>query len=231
MQGTSYARDARNEEHRVYALQLDAGQWRALQVSYKVGDLLMPCCDASAVPKTSPYGLQFFAHASGQCSASEEGQWHLRGKEIVAATAREFGISALIEHPSADGWRADVWLDIAKAPVAIEVQHSYQHLRDYHRRQARYRASGVRCLWLVQERPYRTLLHATMRQRWLEEFGRAAWPEGEAACLKDLPVALLKINGEAMVTGPCLHARLREVLYAFIENRFMWNAGAWVIGP
>lgn len=227
MLDTTYARDARDKERRVYAADLSPAQWRALQVSYRIGDLLMPCCDAPAVPKESPLGLQFFAHAGGQCSTSPEGQWHQLGKEVVAVAARKLGIAAVIEHPSPDGWRADVWLDVAEAPAAIELQHSYQHLRDYQRRQARYRDAGVRCLWLLMEAPYQTLLKATLRKRWIES-GRAL-PKNECGCIPDFPVAMLKLEDASGVFGPRLNASLHDVLDAFVTDRFVWRGGAWVI--
>lgn len=234
MHDTSYARYAADPELRLQAHMLNAEEWRSLQTSYRVGGLLMPCCEAAAIPKTSPYGLQFFAHAGGQCSTSPEGVWHLTGKETVAKTAREMGIAASIEHSSTYGWRSDVWLMIDDAPVAVEIQHSYQHLRDYRRRQARYTEQGVRCLWLVMAKPYKTLLESSLKNRWIEEFGRGKWPEGENQCLRDVPVGMLNLDQEhnPMVIGPRLGASLYVVLQAFMENRFVWDKGAWVVeGP
>ena len=231
MHDTSYARDAANPELRLHAHTLNADEWRNLQTSYQVGDLLMPCCEASAIPKTSPYGLQFFAHAGGQCSSSPEGLWHLAGKEKVAQTAREMGIQAIIEHSSPHGWRSDVWLMVDGAPVAVEIQHSYQHIRDYRHRQARYMEQGVRCLWLVMAQPYKTLLGSSGKIRWREEFDRGKWPEGENQCVSDVPVGMLNLGQEhnPMVAGPRLYASLREVLQAFIEHRFIWDRGAWIV--
>lgn len=231
MLDTSYARYAADPELRLQAHVLNAEEWRRLQTSYQVGDLLMPCCEAAAIPKTSPYGLQFFAHASGQCSSSPEGLWHLAGKEAVAKTAREMGIPAHIEHSSPHGWRSDVWLAINGSPIAVEIQHSYQHLRDYRRRQARYNEQGVRCLWLLMQKPYMTLLKSARTLRWREEFDRGNWPIGEGAMLRDVPVGRLNLQHEQppVVSGPRLGAPLHEVLQAFIENRFIWNRGAWVV--
>ena len=87
---TTYARAALSED-RIYAQDLDAVAWRTLQTSYVVGELLMPCCDAPAIPKTSTLGLQFFAHASGACGSSPESPWHQASKEAVAAAAKSLG--------------------------------------------------------------------------------------------------------------------------------------------
>lgn len=45
------------------ALHMTSDQWLALQVNYQVGELLMLCCSAPAIPKISPNGYPFFAHA------------------------------------------------------------------------------------------------------------------------------------------------------------------------
>lgn len=232
MHDTSYARYAADPELRLQAHVLNAEEWRRLQTSYQVGELLMPCCEAAAIPKTSPYGLQFFAHAGGQCSSSPEGLWHLKGKEKVAQTAREMGIPAFIEHSSIHGWRSDVWLMIEEAPVAVEIQHSYQHIRDYRRRQKRYMEHGVRCLWLVMAKPYKTLMDSSLKVRWVEEFSRSKWPAGEGVFSRDIPpVGLLNLDQDQnpRVNGPRLVASLHDVLQAFVENRFVWDRGAWII--
>ena len=46
------------------ALRMSQAQWLGLQRNYHVGDLLMPCCNAPAVPKISANGHPFFAHLS-----------------------------------------------------------------------------------------------------------------------------------------------------------------------
>lgn len=227
MLDTTYARLASNGDVRIYADELNAIAWRNLQETYQVGQLLMPCCPAPAIPKTSPLGLQFFAHASGQCGSSPEGIWHQQAKETVAQAARALGYRAVIEHPSPDGWRADVWIDAPGRPVAIELQHSYLHLRDYLRRQERYKVSGVACLWLVMVGPCRTLNLATYRVRAKEIGGRL--PEAEGASLKTLPAALLSLDGTPMVHGRDLHSPVGDVLAAFCSDRLIWLQGRWLI--
>lgn len=72
---TSYARKATSQEA-LRATDLSSAEWMRLQEGYRLGEFLMPCCDAPAVPKTSPLGLQFFAHAAGQCGGAPESIWH-----------------------------------------------------------------------------------------------------------------------------------------------------------
>ena len=97
----------------VDATTLDAMVWRALQTTYRVGELIMPCCDAPAVPKSSPHGIPFFAHAGNGCQTSPESQWHLRAKQLVRDTARELGFLAELERSGntrRSHWCADVWV-------------------------------------------------------------------------------------------------------------------------
>ncbi len=224
---TSYARSIFGDKDRLYAQQFSSFEWRSLQENYEIGELLMPCCNASAVPKTSPNGLQFFSHASGQCSSSPEGIWHLQSKEIVAEVARELGFKAIIEHSLNGVSRPDVYLDIDSNPVAIELQHSYQHIRDYQARQKKYESIGVRCLWLVTEKRYRSLTKSMSKQRFINEFDRC-WPYGEGACLREFQVAILDLD-EKIVMGPKLRAPLKEVISAFVANRLLWESGCWIV--
>ncbi len=210
---------------------LTPSAWRELQVTYHVGELSMPCCGAPAVPKTSPNGLRFFAHAAGTCGSAPETIWHETAKQTVRDTARALGYQAALEQPGRTGdqrWCADVWLDIPGSPVAIELQHSYQHLRTYLERHERYQNAGVRCLWLLMKERYMTLGKATLKKRFVEEFGRK-WPEGEGQCLRELPMAMLDLDSSAFVRGVRLQAPLSDVLKAFVEDSLIWQTGAWVM--
>jgi competence protein CoiA len=210
---------------------LNPTTWRELQVSYRVGELTMPCCGAPAVPKTSANGLQFFAHAAGTCGSAPESIWHESAKQTVRDTARSLGYQATLERPgntNGQRWCADVWLDLPNGPVAIELQHSYQHLRTYLERQKRYENAGVRCLWLLMKERYFTLGKATLRVRYVEEFGRK-WPDSEGQCLRELPMAMLDLESLPYVRGVRLQAPLPDVLKAFVEGSLTWQAGAWVM--
>ncbi|MFY2087903.1 hypothetical protein ACOTDN_15685 [Achromobacter xylosoxidans] len=224
---TSFARVRLQEHGRIYAGDLDPSMWRRLQEAYLFGQLLMPCCDAPAVPKTSPLGLQFFAHASGTCGAAPESAWHQAAKEAVAAAAMALGYRAIIERPG-KGWTADVWVDHPGGPAVVECQHSYQHLRDYMARQQRYLDAGIRCLWLVMADRMKALGKSMQRHRRKHEFG-AGWPAGEGEALSAIPMAVLDLGATPWVRGLDLYTHLPEVLGAFLEDRLQWDRGRWLI--
>ncbi|MFC4637873.1 hypothetical protein [Deinococcus hohokamensis] len=54
--------------------------------------------------------------------------------------------------PNGRAWRADVLCERGRTRIAFEVQRSGITLKDLHARQALYRASGVRGLWLMRTR-------------------------------------------------------------------------------
>jgi hypothetical protein len=218
----------------VDATTLDAATWRALQTTYHVGELLMPCCDSPAIPKSSRNGVPFFAHAGNGCQTSPESQWHLRAKQLVRDAARELGFLADIERPGNTGrsrWCADVWIEVNGVAYVVELQHSYQHLRDYLARQQRYKDSGLQCLWLVMPERYLTLLDAMTRQRRRMDFaGLRTWPNGQGGCIRDFPVALLELDPEPLVRGPGLRSSMTQVLTAFVHGGFRWQDGMWCVG-
>ncbi len=220
--------------HPVNALRMTRVQWDQLQCTYQVGDLLMPCCDAAAIPKTSPNGYPFFAHASGACSTSEESQWHLASKQAVAGVLEQLGCKATIEEPGsgeAGRWQADVWSVRGNVKLAVEVQRSYQHLREYRRRQERYRAGGVRALWLLQEDRYKTLLGSMGKERFRTELGGVFPAAGHfGPCLADIPVARLAFDPDPAVSGAgFFKATLRQLLEAVLDGRFLCIDGLWCI--
>lgn len=217
----------------VDATSLDAAQWRSLKTTYRLGELLMPCCDSPAVPKSSPNDVPFFAHAGSGCTASIEGQWHLRAKQTVRDVARDLGYHAELERPGGQGnarWCSDVWIVAKDVHYAVELQHSYQHLRDYLARQKRYEDAGVRCLWLLMQDRYMTLTKAMVRRRQKEDFpGVRHWPVGECGCLREFPVGVLELNPLPVVGGPGLRAGLAEVIAAFVDGNFQWSNGQWCV--
>lgn len=206
--------------------------WAALQCSYRLGELSMPCCGAAAVPKTSSNGRRFFAHAGGECDTSPEGIWHLAGKRLVLNLGRDRGWNAIEEAAGgddADRWRADVLLEHKGMRVAVELQHSYLHLRDFLHRQSRYERAGIRCIWMLPVAGYKRLAKATGKARVAAEFGGTV-PDSFFPCLRELPVVALEFEPEVQVVGAALlRASLAAVLDAAMSGRFVWQAGAWVI--
>lgn len=147
----------------------------------------------------------------------------------MAQTAREIGLDAIVELPG-KGWKADVWIGSPRGPVVVECQHSYQHLREYITRQKRYLDAGIDCLWLVIEDAYRTLSLSAARYRLSNDLkGAKAWPMDQAGLIRDFPVGLLKLDVGARVLGPGLAEDLSCVIAAFVDRRFVYDRGRWLI--
>lgn len=112
----------------------------------------MPCCQVPAVPKTSPLGNFFFAHARrGECKTAPESAEHIFCKALIARAAQNAGWEVTTERqgvsPAGEVWVADVFCEKGSAQLALEVQLSQQPLEETIRRQERYKASGVRAAW------------------------------------------------------------------------------------
>ncbi|MCF7223870.1 competence protein CoiA [Marilutibacter chinensis] len=218
----------------VNALRMVPAEWRELQRAYRIGDLVMPCCPSPAIPKVSANGHPFFAHASGACSSSKESQWHLTAKILVRSELENLGCRASIEEPGsgvAGRWQADVLAERGKVNLAVEIQRSYQSLRDYCDRQQRYSAAGVQALWLLRDDRYRTLINSMGKERLRTEFGGKFPPSGHFnPCLPGIPVARLELEPEPMISGAgFFSARVPQLLDAALNGRFMWVDGLWCI--
>lgn len=126
-------------------------QWRKLPMgSFVIGRHRTP-----AVLKRSGRGLQFFAAAPGMGGATApESIEHQISKIKLVLGMRAAGHDAKVEQPGAapsgEQWQADVLVQTARGPLAVEVQMSRQHWDEYRSRTARYRASGVSVVWLVR---------------------------------------------------------------------------------
>ncbi len=116
--------------------------------------LIMGCCPTRAIPKRSKLGTPFFAHTRrGDCTSGPETPFHLESKVRIARAARAAGWLAEVEasghSPDGSLWRADVLCTKNTLQVALEVQRSPQTMAETEARQALYKASGVRGLWLM----------------------------------------------------------------------------------
>jgi competence protein CoiA len=140
----------------LHAFDLDGQTWSELREQNKqLRHLRMPCCDASVLMKTSPLGLNFFAHKSrGTCDTALETEEHLLLKSLAVEAALKAGWSCATEvrdvSPNGEVWTADVLATKGEHRMAIEVQCSPQTPEETLRRQKRYRQSGVWCLWLFR---------------------------------------------------------------------------------
>lgn len=208
--------------------------WQALKESYRVGQFLMPCCLAPAIPKTSSNFNQFFAHYSDECGTSPESKWHLSTKEDVVNELYRLGIDALLEQNGGNNeikWKADILFEYDARKIAIEVQHSYQHLREYLRRQKTYSKFVIEAYWLLFPPRYATLALALGKYRIKNEFGGKLPIGGIFPCIPELPIAYYDISEEqCMIKGAGqFQATLREWILSIISQKFRHEAGAWII--
>lgn len=218
----------------VLAESFNEHEWQALKDSHKVGDLLMPCCKTPAIPKTSPNFLQFFAHYSDECATSPESQWHIATKNSLVKELFSLGMEPCDEEPghsATSAWKADIFFVTGRRKIVIEVQHSYQHLRDYLRRQERYAQSGVDAYWLLYTPRYMTLIKSLGKHRVRTEFaGKIPSGGGFLPCIPQLPIAYFDPSGDhGVVKGAKLQATLRDWLASLIRNEFKYDTGAWII--
>lgn len=139
----------------ITAAWVSTAEWERMKAAsrHDAGAFKLPCCGERAIPKTSPNGVQFFAHMAGACATAPETQWHIEGKDAIAGCLHNYGIPYQLEKQGATGrqkWVADVYAEIGQRRVVIELQRSYQHYRDYLRRQRRYRVAGLEAYWLTR---------------------------------------------------------------------------------
>lgn len=217
---------------------ISTADWEALKAASVLGDFLMPCCRAPAVLKTSINGLPFFAHLSDECATAPETKWHLAGKAAVLAALKSMGIQGNEEvsgKSPTGSWEADVLFEVDDGPIrrriAIELQRSYQHLRDYVRRQERYAASGVECYWLTTPQHFGTFLKASLRRRLARDFGGVVPAAGGFwHMLPELPLGMLALEEAATVHfGAMKSAALADWLAAIVARRYTFHGGQWLV--
>ena len=141
---------------RLEAHTFDDTAWVDLKATYRTTGLVMACGNPG-YPKTSPRGMKFFSHfPNTDCQAHESGPEtpeHLAAKAAIADAARAHGWTATIEYPADDrSWIADVLVENGVRRIAIEVQWSPQTPEEFARRQQRYEAAGLECVWFVNRR-------------------------------------------------------------------------------
>ncbi len=118
------------------------------------------CCGAPLIIRTAAGKLPHFVHKTVPVGCDgERGETpeHRRLKAVIAKEAEstyewDVETEAVRLDPETQKvlWRADVLAAKYKGAVAFEVQLSQADYEDMRRRQARYKASGVRGLWFVR---------------------------------------------------------------------------------
>lgn len=220
----------------VDAANFNNDNWEFLKLHSQLGDFVLPCCKSPAVLKTSINGLQFFAHHSDECATAPETVWHMSGKAAVLAVLTRLEIEAREEvsgkSPTGEAWKADVLFSFKGRTIAIELQRSYQHLREFTRRQDRYAQSNIECYWLVRFEQFMTLGKATSRLLLKREYGNV-WPPGGigTGSLRELPVAMLQTeNGQLVQFGGGKGASVQTWLEGIINNKYQYDEGSWNLG-
>lgn len=210
--------------------------WESLKLSTQLGDFVLPCCKAPAVLKTSINGLPFFAHLSDECATAPQTKWHREGKAAVLAALNRMGLEGREEVPgkssTGDKWEADVQFGAPGRTIVIELQRSYQHLRDFKRRQERYAASGVECYWLLRGETFGTLAKATLRELWQRESVRMPpWEALGTGMLPELPAAMLALAEPPVVHfGQLKSATIPAWLEGILDGTYSYRSGTWNLG-
>lgn len=219
----------------VWAHEFSEDDWVKLKDSYQIGDYLMTCCGANAVPKTSPNGEQFFAHNAGECSTAPETVWHKTAKLMIKNSLKKFEIDCQEEFPGKgkDGkkWTADTYFEHQNRKIVVEIQHSYQSMTTYLKRQNIYDSSGIECYWLLMKERYGTLLTSLGKHRLRHEFNNIFPPKGGILpCIKEIPVACLEIESSPTIMGTGgFKASIDSWLKAVLDKEFVYQNGAWLI--
>ncbi len=212
-------------------------EWEIMKDNYCLGDFLMPCCKAPAILKTSPNGLPFFSHYSGECASAPETIWHLRVKEALVKELKKRSIQAKdeVSGVSESGkWKADVYFEYSNRTVAFEVQHSYQHLRDYFKRQERYKETGVECYWLLYKPRFLTVTKSIAKHRLKEEFGKKFPKDKDTAGglgqISSLPIVWFEPEDERPVKAPGFFCTELSIwIDSVLNGDFRYSTGGWKI--
>ena len=220
----------------VDASTIPTDHWEILKQRSQLGDFVLPCCQSPAILKTSINGLQFFAHISDECSTAPETVWHMNGKVAVLAALAGLGRVGREEvtGQSLNGstWKADVLFSFQGRTIAIELQRSYQHLRDFMRRQERYTESNVECYWLTRKEQFVTLTKATARLHCKRYYGNKFPDAGiGTGSLPELPVAMLETENELIVNfGAMKSATVPIWLTGILNGAYRYHEGSWNLG-
>jgi len=221
------------DDQPVWATQFTSEEWDALKVRSQSDPLAfkMPCCQARAILKTSTNGLPFFSHAADECETAPETIWHIEGKDLVYGALQLFGANPKTEVTGGSGkdtWRADVFVEVDDRKIAIELQRSSQHLKDFMTRQARYARHGVECYWLVREAVGLRLMKAIMKKRFREDYNQVFPPADHFInTTPDFFFAILRQGTELNVAAPGYTATHYEWLAHIINNQLHWNGVQW----
>jgi len=152
------------DEQPVLAYEMSREDFETLRLQHEMREQLhFGCCNARVGLRVSKTGLQHFYHQGthGPCTYEAETEAHLSLKRAAMLAVQAVGWEADCEvasNSAQDGpvrWRADVLARKGSVRIAIEAQLSNLAWAEIAARQERYRAAGVRGLWLVGQDSYR----------------------------------------------------------------------------
>ncbi|UAA39805.1 hypothetical protein KIH87_05470 [Paraneptunicella aestuarii] len=212
-------------------------EWEMLKEDYVVGEFLMPCCRSPAILKTSPNGLKFFAHYSDECATAPETIWHIQAKESLVKELRQKSINARSEvsgGKATEKWKADIYFEHSNRKIAFEIQHSYQHLRDYFKRQKRYEKSNVECYWILYKPRFVTVSKSIAKYRIKEEFGNIFPEEKKVASgvnqISSLPIVWFESEENEQIKAPgFFSASSSWWIDCILNGRFCYSIEGWRI--
>lgn len=208
--------------------------WDHLKATYVLGGYRTHCCSGIAVPKTSQYGTKYFAHYAGECGSSPEGIWHKETKLLVLNVLQQLSVAAQEEVSGGktdNKWKADIYFELNDRRIAIEVQHSYQHLKEYLKRQSRYKSDGIEAYWLLYPARYMTITKSIAIYQVKNEFGGKSPQSIRVGCMPDLPLMLYTLEPEKLVRGmSCPGYTLNEWIQSIINEKFIFTERIWKIG-
>jgi len=144
-----------SDQAEIESFSVEPEQW-FLMKKEKLGSYLMPETSWPAVLKTSIYGNQYFAYASGFTGSkpAPESIEHINAKTAIVKALRLNGYAAWVEKRGTSDigelWGADVLCKVGDQTIAFEVQLSQQTMAEYESRTTRYLRSGIKVVWLVR---------------------------------------------------------------------------------
>ena len=228
---------------------LDRDEWSVLRRRGRTdaSTVVMACCGAPGVAKTSRNGNPFFAHrpvgrgpsgAAPPCRWAGESAAHAVCKLLAAAGAQAAGWEVRTEAAAQNGtWRADVLCARGAARVALEIQLARTVPGEIVARQDRYREAGIRGAWFVPT----SLCPAPSRELPafpLEVVGgmarsapasaqpahcrsRCGWTRSSPACCAAAPTSRRPMSSGRSV-APCWSRRRTVVAGAKVPSPMLW---------
>lgn len=215
-------------DNAICSIDYDGPRWDELRALNAAEDRLrLDCCGSRVTLKTSKLGTRFFAHKQrGDCTSAAETAEHLFVKaciaQAIACTGWDVATELRGSAPDGSLWVADVMASRGKHRIAFEAQWSPQTREETAQRQERYRASGVRGLWLMS-RPSGIQVSKEVPSLLIEVDlqARAAWVKIPA----ETPCYMTDHHARAAAYLWSQRIELGRFVQGCIARKFVWAAG------